>query len=211
MCKKETYIVNVAIMMAIAAVMLFPVIGIAGSLEPAAAPAPTMKTLDQMPPTWGQKLQCDVTACPRFELVMGGVAVLDKETGLVWEQSPAYTPVAGLDWLSAISHCTQLILGGRQGWRLPTIEELASIVDRSVLGQPSIPRLPVGHPFDTDCSTGGCVAAGHMWSATTYAGDTTFAWQVDFSDSGGSTSGHNKSSTDIRVWCVRGGQGYDGY
>ena len=40
----------------------------AGDLEPSAAPAPTMKTLDQIPPTWSQIM----IASERFELVMGG-------------------------------------------------------------------------------------------------------------------------------------------
>src|SRR3989304_768790 len=84
MCKKESCVVSAAIVMAVAAMMFFPVMGIAGSLEPSAAPAPTMKTLNQIPPTWSQKLP----AAQRFELVLDGYAVLDKETGLVWEKSP---------------------------------------------------------------------------------------------------------------------------
>jgi hypothetical protein len=191
---------------AVVALTLFlPGLVLAGNLDPSGPPAPTMKTLDQIPPTWSQKLQCDTTACPRFELVMGGVAVLDKETGLVWEQSPA---AGGLDWIAAVRYCTKLYLGGRQGWHLPTIEQLASLVDRSVTGQPSIPRLPAGHPFDTDCSTGGCVFATHTWSATTDAGDANYAWQVDFSDpSNVNINAHLKSEPYYRVWCVRGGQG----
>ncbi len=40
-------------------------------------------------PSWDQTLACATTSnCPRFILVMGGVAVLDRETGLVWERSP---------------------------------------------------------------------------------------------------------------------------
>lgn len=44
----------------------------------------TMKTLDQIPPTWSHTMP----AAQRFEVVFDGEAVLDKETGLVWEQSP---------------------------------------------------------------------------------------------------------------------------
>src|SRR5689334_12644792 len=50
------------------------------------------------PPAWTQKLACDTpSACPRFS-VLGGLnneAVLDRETGLVWERTPV---VIEMDW-----------------------------------------------------------------------------------------------------------------
>ena len=64
----------------IAAALLVPGMVKAGSLEPTAPPGPTMKTLDEIPPTWSQKLP----AAQRFVLVLDGAGVLDKETGLVW-------------------------------------------------------------------------------------------------------------------------------
>src|SRR5688572_32164101 len=45
-------------------------------------------------PAWDQKLQCDTQAtCPRFIVLSNwsSAAVLDRETGLVWERSPATT------------------------------------------------------------------------------------------------------------------------
>src|SRR5437867_880208 len=88
-----------------------------------------------IPPAWSQILTAD-----RFQLVMGGAAVLDRETGLVWEQSP---DTSLRQWFVAVTHCYQKSVGGRKGWRLPSVEELASLVNASN----SSPALPTGHPF----------------------------------------------------------------
>jgi hypothetical protein len=160
-----------------------------------------MKTLDQIPPTWSQKLP----AAQRFELVLDGEAVLDKETGLVWERSPLEYDLV---WTEAIYRCSTLTSGGRLGWHLPTIEQLASLVDQSAL---ALLKLPVGHPFDTDCSTGGCVQPwpSSYWSSSTYALSATSAFFVTFAD--GRVGDSDKSERGSHAWCVRGGQSYDAY
>lgn len=119
--------------------------------------------------TWEQQINRE----GRFKVLkqFGGAAVLDKETGRVWEQSPSTElfPWTGSSTvLDALSHCYQLEVGGRKGWRVPTIEELASLVDTS---QPS-PMLPAGHPFN--------VLPTPHWSATTNASDASRAWAVGF-------------------------------
>jgi hypothetical protein len=152
-------------------------------------------TLNDISPSWSRTLQCDTTACPRFELVMGGAAVLDHETGLVWEQSPDSSIYA---WEGAHSRCNSLTTGGRLSWRLPTIQELASLVDPSV-AYPG-PTLPNGHPFSDT------VQSSFYWSATTRASDTSFAWGVVLSS--GDVGGSNNINPRW-VWCVRGGQGVD--
>lgn len=140
-------------------------------------------------PSWDQTLP----AATRFIVLsnFASAAVLDRETGLVWEKVPS---TSDFDWLNASFHCVQLSLGGRKGWRLPTIQELASLVDPTA----SNPSLPSGYPFTVQSSV--------YWSATTYAGGTAFAWRVVFSDGSGSFS--NKSNAGL-AWCVRGGQGPD--
>ncbi|HKA41023.1 MAG TPA: DUF1566 domain-containing protein [Burkholderiales bacterium] len=55
-------------------------------------------------------------------------AVLDRETGLVWQRSP----VGHGRWNVASSQCLLAKTGGRVGWRLPTVNELASLLDPSV-------------------------------------------------------------------------------
>ena len=194
MRSKRNIRLAVSIFMAIAMALILPGLSIAGTLEPptnavdaSGNPVPTMT----MPPSWGQKLP----AAERFALVLDGNGVLDKETGLVWEKSPSTTLYT---WVSAILYCNDLDVGGRKGWHLPTIEQLASLVDTSASGSP---KLPTGHPF-TD------VQSGAYWSATTYAGDTTRAWAVYFGD--GSVGGGGKAAGNY-AWCVRGGQSYDAY
>lgn len=209
MCKKELYVVGSAIMMIMAAVIFFPTIGSADSLTPSDAPAATppilnnvmdkldniLNKLDNMPSTWSQKLQ----PAQRFELVLDGEAVLDRETGLVWEKSPTSDNV---DWYNAVYRCAQRVVGGREGWHLPTVEQLTSLVDQSVGGSP---KLPAGHPFTV-------VQNPACWSATTYESNDTshsFAWGVEFSD--GRPLPAVKSLEIYSTWCVRGGQSMDGH
>jgi hypothetical protein len=150
--------------------------------------------VDRMPPAWSQTLP----AAQRFVLVIGGAAALDKETGLVWEKSPS---PRDSNWLDAQLHCNISTVGGRFGWRLPTIQELASLVDPSV-PEPG-PTLPPGHPFSIG------TLQVQYWSATTNA-DPSFnpsAWGVNF-QSGGLSKSFVKVASFFS-WCVRGGQGVD--
>src|SRR5713101_5028569 len=80
-------------------------------------------------PSWDQTLACPTPAkCTRFTVLtnFSSAAVLDRETGLVWEQSPATTTHT---WSAARSQCADRTVGGRKGWRLPSVHELASLVD----------------------------------------------------------------------------------
>ncbi len=149
------------------------------------------------PPFWDDQVNTPARFKNLFEF--GGKpakAVFDKETGLVWEQSP--DGVNTRTWVNALIHCTEKTVGGRKGWRLPMIEELASLVDPN--NPTGDPDLPLGHPFNN-------VRESFYWSATTVAGFTGLAWDVDFSN--GSVGNFDKADVGY-VWCVRGGQGIDG-
>ena len=135
---------------------------------------------------WSQTLP----AANRFSLALNKAAVMDKETGLVWEQSP---DTGRRDWLGAQNFCNTKTVGGRQGWRLPTAQELASLVDPTQFS----PALPSGHPFSN-------MQSSHYWSATTDARDTPIAWDMFFNTGG---VGVDDRASAIHVWCVRGRQG----
>src|SRR5262245_64403301 len=75
---------------------------------------------------------------------MNSQAVLDRETGLVWQRSP----LPPTSWTSASSVCAVTGTGGRMGWRLPTVNEITSLFDPSAFGASGTnPPLPAGHPF----------------------------------------------------------------
>ena len=126
-------------------------------------------------------------------------AVLDKETRLVWEQSPSTTSQM---WLDTQRSCNRKTVGNRKGWRLPTTQELASLVDPTQ----SNPALPPGHPFSNVQSA---LASSTYWSATiAFPPTNSFAWTVSFV---GLPSGFVGTSAfqgqSFFSWCVRGGQG----
>src|SRR5688500_3125072 len=83
-------------------------------------------------PSWDQTLP----AATRFVVMsnFNNEAVLDRETGLVWERSPQ-PPPTGVPWSQAMATCARLSVGNRLGWKLPTIQELLSLVDRSTPGK----------------------------------------------------------------------------
>lgn len=130
----------------------------------------------------------------RFQVLnqFSNAAVFDQETGLVWEQSPETNPQ---NWLNAQASCNTKTVGNRQGWRLPTLQELASLVDPSGRFGPTLPANPFAN-----------VRSSIYWSATSAAGNPTFAWFVNFAN--GQVGSVVKTDAHF-VWCVRGGQGVD--
>lgn len=133
---------------------VFSTIAAAGSLEPSAPPGPTMKTLNELPPAWSLQLRADDgdgdgegCGSSRFECVLGGSGVLDKETGLVWERRPK-TRLS--TFAEAKSTCESRSTGGRMGWRVPSFYELSSLAARIIpltLTGHFYFGLPRGNPF----------------------------------------------------------------
>lgn len=150
-------------------------------------------TVGNIPPAWSQLLP----VAERFVAALGGAAVLDKETGLVWELAPrsAEPGTDGQNWFSAHRFCNDRSVGGRKGWRLPALQELMSLVDPTQ----TEPALPVGHPFRN-------VQPLFYWSATTDVVRSNEAKGVIFSD-GRPWVFEKSDSSLLFAWCVRGGHG----
>jgi hypothetical protein len=139
------------------------------------------------PPIWDRVIDSP----KRFKVLkeFQSLAVLDQETGLVWMAT------AQLDELSlaeAVGECVDLVLGGRGGWRLPTVHEMRSLVP------PDAQALPAGHPFTAP--------DGFYWTSTP-ATVENFWWVGDLGNPKSTTAALDSTSDYAGFWCVRGGLG----
>jgi len=101
--------------------------------------------------------------------IVNGIGVIaDTRTGLTWQRAPA---PGFYDWFGAQTYCAGL----GEGWRLPSLEEIQTIVDDTTRNPAAdttaFPSLPSDYTY---------------WTLSRVAGDDTRAW--DFSASLGDTS-----------------------
>ena len=113
--------------------------------------------------------------------------VTDHVTGLQW-QDDVETKTITKTWADAQSYCSTLSLDGG-GWRLPTVQELQSIVVDGAYN-PSIDTTAFVN-YNT---------SSYYWSATTHADGTDRAWIVFFYY--GDAGSYDKSYNNY-VRCVR--------
>jgi len=65
-------------------------------------------------------------------VVNGDGTVTDTDTGLMWQEETAVDVSDAFSWAAAVSYCEDLELGGYGDWRIPTINELESIINYSL-------------------------------------------------------------------------------
>lgn len=150
---------------------------------------------------------------------LGNGSVLDLETGLIWARCPIgyswndqgtaanfrddtcddTTDPALLDWTAALQAAEDANLPplflGVDGWRLPSVKELASLVEPAC-SQPAMnPNFfPANSP------------SYHHWTSTPVTGQDRNAWTIDFAfgDVWTHSNPDAKGSTEV-VRLVRGG------
>lgn len=125
----------------------------------------------------------------------GDGTVTDRVTGLVWLKDAhclgSKTWVAALSSVGSLAHGTCGLADHSVAghWRLPNVNELESLLDRSK----SFPALPANHPF-----TG--VQNNPYWSSTTFASTLVKAYEVNLGN--GYVGSYDKASNNA-VWPVK--------
>ncbi len=133
-------------------------------------------------------LSVGLFAGARYERDAETGIVIDSETHLQWQDDTVSTTTT---WQGAIDKCEALVLGSRDDWRLPNLNELTSLVDGSRVS-PAISTVFVYTVSD------------NYWSSTTYAGDTGNAFNVYFKS--GAQGYRGKGDGNGYVRCVRAGK-----
>ncbi len=121
------------------------------------------------------------------DFTKSGDIVTDSTTNLQWQDDAIGSQMA---WEVAITYCEALELDTLDDWRLPNINELKSIIDRSNLD----PAIVDGFDY---------TSSDYYWSSTTHEGYKNNAWSANF-NSGNTIYGTKGNSFFVR--CVRAGQ-----
>ena len=115
-----------------------------------------------------------------------GVLVYDTKLNLIWQDNNA-TKTTRLNYPDAQKYCKNLSLEGKNDWRLPSIQELQSIIDFTRY-KPAINKI-----FKNSIHR-------LYWSSTLYSADKNRAWYVFFYDG---RSHYYLQANDSYVRCIR--------
>ena len=113
----------------------------------------------------------------------------DSASGLVWSERSPYD----LSWYEAAAYCLDLVEGGSNNWRVPTIEEVKTLVKNCPEGDCKPDIVGKYSPF-SEIST--------LWSSTVFTDESeTYFTALDFMTA--SQNSWKYEYTDEKVRCVR--------
>ena len=134
---------------------------------------------------------------PRFFFDSTRNCITDRLTGLTWVKTP---DSVSRDWQGALTFANTTSYCGLDGWRLPNLNELASLVHWGV-GDSSL------NDVNTYLSLQGFSGTySDYWTSTSYASDPTKAWAMQMQGSGVlyPKPKTNDATAIARAWLVRG-------
>ncbi len=153
---------------------------------------------------------------PRFIDNHNGT-VTDNLTGLIWLQDA--NCALQVSWSNALVFASDMYDGwtgdgnggdcdlsdGSQAgdWRLPTVNELVSLVDHEYF-DPALSNAAGNGQWTSDEDAFSRVGPNYYWSSTTYTYKPKYAWRVGIN--AGGIDFEKKSEGSCYVWPVRGGK-----
>ena len=123
------------------------------------------------------------------DFTKNGDIVTDNKTGLQWQDNADASTTTKI-WTDAINYCENLTLDGYSDWRLPNINELKSIVDRSKSNSAIVDGFAN-------------FSSSFYWSSTSFVGYEDSAWYVNFNRG---YVNYDPKYYNYYVRCVRAGQ-----
>jgi len=100
----------------------------------------------------------------------GDVVVKDNATDLIWTKEYS---AEKMNWHDALNYCENLIYAGDTNWRLPNVNELEGLVDRSLyMPASNFPGMPTEY-FWSSSSMTASASTSAAWSAGFYSGYIT--------------------------------------
>jgi len=138
----------------------------------------------------------------RYEIltIKGGEVVIDHKTGLMWQQDN----VEIINWSQANKYAKNLKLGGFSDWRLPTIDELKTLIvgvpEGKEFGEEKKGFGENGSYWQKGVWKYGGNAFGCFWSSSERSGYEGYAKHVDFFTG---SVGNVLKSYPLDVRCVR--------
>ncbi len=138
-------------------------------------------------------VRTSVASAPAGRYTIANGTVTDTKTGLVWQQtiSAQQYPWQSSTATTAPAYCAGLSLNGAQGWRVPSLKELMTIVDLTQ-------KTPA-----IDSSAFPSTPADFFWSTTQALGfGGAILWTVQF-DKGIADGTTITTTNSAYVRCVR--------
>jgi hypothetical protein len=123
---------------------------------------------------------------PAYEVSADGLVVTDLRTGLMWQQADDGVK---RDWGYSSTYCENLVLGGNSDWRIPSRQELVSIVDYGRYSPSINPTFSCQSTYYWSGSTLSDVPGGYFWVVSFGNGHTM----------------NQQQANSLYVRCVRGG------
>ena len=162
------------------------------------------------------------TGCVARFVDNGDGTVTDNSTKLVWEKksddgsihdwdnlytwgvtgAPLYPPDGTAFTVFQATLNTAPCFAGQCDWRVPSLEELQTIVDSGAFYPATYAEFNTGCAPGCTVTTCSCTQSDGYWSATTTAGGPNFAWGVYFNVGGGN---FGPKTVNDYVRAVRGG------